>query len=73
VPESRHREGRQALNSFTLGKLAQIHIQTLVEVADEVRAARRATSPCRAPRRKYRFDWHKKSANTISPCAAMTK
>jgi hypothetical protein len=73
VPDIRRREGRQAINSFTLGKLAQIHLQTLVDVADGVRASRRATSSSRVLRRKYHFDWHRKSANRISPCGAMTK
>ena len=35
------------MNSFTLGKLAEIHIQGLVDGADESRRARRVTSPTR--------------------------
>jgi hypothetical protein len=61
------------MNSFTLGKLAEIHIQGLVDGADKVRTARRATSPCRAPRPKHRVEWHKKSANRTCPSAAMAK
>lgn len=53
--------GRQAMNSFTLGKLAEIHVQGLVAGADESRRARRATSQRLAPRRTHHFHWHKKS------------
>jgi hypothetical protein len=53
-------EGRQVMNSFTLGKLAEFHIQSLVDGADEGRNARRADSKRSAPRRKHRFHWHKK-------------
>jgi hypothetical protein len=44
-----------------LGKLADIHIQSLVDDADEGRTARRATSHWRTPRRRLHFHWHKKS------------
>jgi hypothetical protein len=49
------------MNSFSLGKLADIHIQSLVDDADEGRTARRATSHWRTPRRRLHFHWHKKS------------
>lgn len=73
MPEIRHREGRQAMNSFTLGKLAEIRIQTLVEGADQVRTARRAASQRRAPRRKHHFDGPKRSVDSTSLCGAMSK
>ena len=53
-------EGRQVMNSFTLGKLAEFHIQSLVDGAEEGHKARRATSERRTSRRKHRFHWHKK-------------
>jgi hypothetical protein len=49
------------MNSFGLGKLAEIHTQSLVDDADEGRTARRATSQWRTPRRRHHFHWHKKS------------
>jgi hypothetical protein len=73
VPEIRDREGRQAMNSFTLGKLAGIRIKSLVDDADEARRARRATSQCRAPRREYHFIWHKTRVGIASPCGALPK
>jgi hypothetical protein len=48
------------MNSFTLGKLAEFHIQSLVDGAEEGHKARRATSERRTSRRKHRFHWHKK-------------
>jgi hypothetical protein len=52
------------MNSFTLGKLAEIHIQSLSDGAEKGRQVRRATSQCRTPRRKYRVRWRKR----IVPC-----
>jgi hypothetical protein len=60
------------MNSFTLGKLAEIHIQSLVDCADESRKARRGTSQTPTPRRKRRFHWHKEIGATC-PTAAMAK
>jgi hypothetical protein len=57
--------------SFTLGDLAEIHIQRLADVADESRRARPATSQRRAPRRKRHFHWHKSAIRL--PSGAMTK
>jgi hypothetical protein len=49
------------MNSFTLRKLAEIHIQSLVDSAGEGRKARRSTSERLTPRLKPHFHWHKKS------------
>jgi hypothetical protein len=51
-------ERRQAMNVFTLGKLADIHIQSLFDGADEGRRARRATSQCTTPRLTHYFHRH---------------
>lgn len=48
------------MNSFTLGKLAEIYIQRLVESADEGRKARRDTSPCLTPRFKHHLHWRRR-------------
>jgi hypothetical protein len=64
-------EGRQVMNSFALGKLAKIHIQSLVDNADEGRRTAGATSQRRTPRRKHYFRWHKRRA-MASPKAMMT-
>jgi hypothetical protein len=45
------------MNSFTLGKLAEIHIQGLIDGADEGRNARRVRTS-------------KRDINADSPCAA---
>ncbi len=61
MPEMCHQVGiatpqQEAMNSFTLGKLAQSHIQSLLDGASEARRTRRIT-----PRRpKHHFHWHKK-------------
>jgi hypothetical protein len=52
------------MNSFALGKLAEIHIQSLIDGADESRKARRGTSRQRTPRRKGHFQWHKELGAT---------
>jgi hypothetical protein len=69
---AREPEGRQAVNPFVLGKLAEIHIQGLVERADESRTARRATSKRRSARLKHHFLWRAECATT-SLRGAMTK
>jgi hypothetical protein len=61
------------MNSFALGKLAEIHIQSLVDGADEARKARRPVSQPITPQRKHHFRWHKKSVKTTFPTRAMTK
>jgi hypothetical protein len=48
------------MNSFSLGKLAEIHIESVVGDADEGRRARRATSQRLTPRLRHHFHWHKK-------------
>jgi hypothetical protein len=60
------------MNSFALGKLAEIHIQSLVEGAEESRRARRGTSHRRTPRLTQHFHWHKQLGST-SPIGAMTR
>jgi hypothetical protein len=59
------------MNSFALGKLAEIHIRSLVEGADESRKARRGTSRRSTPRLKHHFHWHKELGATC-PTGAMT-
>jgi hypothetical protein len=49
------------MNPFILGKLAEIHIQSLFDSANGSRATRRATSRCRDTRPKRHFHWRKKS------------
>ena len=49
------------MNSFSLGKLAEIHIQSLFVGADEGRTARHATYHCRTLRLEHHFHWRKKS------------
>jgi hypothetical protein len=61
------------MNSFTLGKLAEIHIQSLVDGVDEARRARRPASKRLTPRLKHHFHWHRKSVKTTFPSTAMTK
>lgn len=70
MPEIHHREERQAMNSFALGKLAEIHIQNLVDGADESRRALRGTHQRLTP--KQHFHWHKELGTTYS-FRAMTK
>ena len=53
--------GRRVMNSFTLGKLAEIHIQSLVDGACGGRKVRRATSQRPTPRPKGHLHWRKKS------------
>jgi hypothetical protein len=65
-------EGRHAMNPFVLGKLAEIHIQGLVERADENRTARRATSKRRTARPRHHFLW-RGDCVTTSLRGAMTK
>jgi hypothetical protein len=72
VQEIGHRIGiagpqQQAMNSFTLGRLAEIHIQSLVDGVGQGRTTRRATSQ----RRKHHFHWNKKSVKTTSRRRAM--
>jgi hypothetical protein len=64
-------EGRQDMNSFALGKLAKIHIQGLVDDADEGRKTWGATSQRRTPSSKHYFRWHKRRA-MASPKALTT-
>jgi hypothetical protein len=59
------------MNSFALGKLAEIHIQSLIDGADESRKARRGASRRLAPRRKGHFHWPKELGATC-PTGAMT-
>ena len=72
MPEIRYREERQAMNSFALGKLAEIHIQNLVDGADESRRARRGTPQRLNPRRTQHFHRHRELGTTYS-FRAMTK
>ncbi len=45
-----------------LGKLSEIHIESLVDGIDKARKARRATSPRLTSRPHHHFHWRKKSA-----------
>ena len=72
MPQIRYREERQAMNSFALGKLAEIHIQNPVDGADESRRARRGTPQRLIPRRMQHFHRHKELGTTF-PIRAMTK
>jgi hypothetical protein len=56
------------MNSFTLTKLAEIHIQSLVDSADEGRRARRATFQPLAPRSKHHF--HRRKRIAMRPACA---
>jgi hypothetical protein len=60
------------MNSFALGKLAEIHIRSLVDGADESREARRGISPRPTARRRHHFHWHK-GFGAPCPTGAMTK
>jgi hypothetical protein len=65
-------EGRHAMNPFVLGKLAEIHLQDLVMLADESRTPRRPTSK----RRTVRLQHHcrcRPECETTSLRGAMTK
>jgi hypothetical protein len=64
-------EGRQSMNAFTMGKLAKIRVQSLVDSADEDRQARPAPSQRPTPRLKRHFHWHK--TITKFPSRAMSK
>lgn len=53
------------MNSFSLGKLADIHIRSLVDGANEGRTARRVTPHCRTLRLKHYFHWHNKCVKQV--------
>jgi hypothetical protein len=61
------------MNPYTLGKLADIHIQSLMEGAGKGRNARRVPSLRLSPRRQHHFHWHKKSVERPPHVAALTK
>jgi hypothetical protein len=61
------------MNSFNLGKLAEIHNQNLLESADKIRRARSAAPRRLAPPRKYQFRWSTKSMKRPFPAEAMAK
>jgi len=58
-PRQCNPEGRQAMNFFILGKLAEIRIRSLVDGAEEDRKTRCATFQRFAPRFKHHFHWPK--------------
>jgi hypothetical protein len=60
------------MNPFVLGKLAEIHVQGLVERGDESRTARRALRERRPARLEHHFRWHGER-QTTSLCGAMTR
>jgi len=60
------------MNPFVLGKLAEIHIQGLVERGDESRTARKTASKRRTARLEHHFRWHRER-QTTSLCGAMTR
>jgi hypothetical protein len=60
------------MNPFCLGKLAEFHIQRLVDEANEGRTARRARSQYRSLRPKHHFHWRHESVNK-APSRAVQK
>jgi hypothetical protein len=53
------------MNSYGWGKLAEIHIQSLMDAASEGREARGASSPRRASRPRHHFHWHKHEMTSL--------
>ncbi|MCU1363796.1 MAG: hypothetical protein JWM55_1624 [Acidimicrobiaceae bacterium] len=61
------------MNSFTLGKIASLHIQSLLDEVDEGRKARRSISQRLSALLMHHFHWQNKSLTTSLPSRATTK